>query len=120
MPAQHCIWYGECGTSEARPDKNYNCNYTGPPRPLPEEGQALLLVRELHFLLRSPGVYYQLIITLFRDGAVNAGAPVVEESRLPALTTNYILFLNDLFIYSCMKSLNEFLLIFSTQHTRKY
>uniref|UniRef100_A0AAY4BYF5 SSD domain-containing protein n=1 Tax=Denticeps clupeoides TaxID=299321 RepID=A0AAY4BYF5_9TELE len=35
--AQHCIWYGECGESQV-PGKKYNCNYTGPALPLPEEG----------------------------------------------------------------------------------
>uniref|UniRef100_A0A3Q3WSC2 SSD domain-containing protein n=1 Tax=Mola mola TaxID=94237 RepID=A0A3Q3WSC2_MOLML len=40
--AQHCVWYGECGESETVPGKKYNCNYTGPPRPLPSEGYDLL------------------------------------------------------------------------------
>ncbi|KAL4623363.1 Niemann-Pick C1 protein [Arapaima gigas] len=41
--AQHCVWYGECGESAKVPGKKYNCNYTGPPLPLPEEGHDLLL-----------------------------------------------------------------------------
>ncbi|XP_076838212.1 NPC intracellular cholesterol transporter 1 [Brachyhypopomus gauderio] len=40
---QHCIWYGECGNSEILPAKKYNCNYTGPAKPLPKEGQDLLM-----------------------------------------------------------------------------
>lgn len=42
--AQHCVWYGECGESEKVPGKKYNCNYTGPPKPLPPEGYDLLTV----------------------------------------------------------------------------
>lgn len=37
------MWYGECGESEV-PGKKYNCNYTGPPIPLPAEGYDLLKV----------------------------------------------------------------------------
>ncbi|XP_030628972.1 NPC intracellular cholesterol transporter 1 [Chanos chanos] len=43
VQAQHCVWYGECGESVLVPGKRYNCNYTGPPIPLPEEGHDLLL-----------------------------------------------------------------------------
>lgn len=42
--AQHCVWYGECDRSEKVPEKKYNCNYTGPPLPLPSEGLDLLEV----------------------------------------------------------------------------
>ncbi|XP_028328986.1 NPC intracellular cholesterol transporter 1 [Gouania willdenowi] len=42
---QHCVWYGECGSSSVLPDKKLNCYYTGPPKALPPEGQPLL--REL-------------------------------------------------------------------------
>ncbi|XP_068196952.1 NPC intracellular cholesterol transporter 1 [Antennarius striatus] len=45
VEAQHCVWYGECGTSEKVPGKRYNCNYTGPPTSLPP--QELDLLREL-------------------------------------------------------------------------
>ncbi|XP_017281567.1 NPC intracellular cholesterol transporter 1 [Kryptolebias marmoratus] len=38
VEAQHCVWYGECEKS----GKKYNCNYTGPPVPLPSEGYELL------------------------------------------------------------------------------
>lgn len=40
--AQHCVWYGECGESAKVPGKKYNCNYTGPPMPLQDEGYDLL------------------------------------------------------------------------------
>lgn len=44
VEAQHCVWYGECGESTAVPGKKYNCNYTGPAKPLPSEGRELLTV----------------------------------------------------------------------------
>lgn len=44
VEAQHCVWYGECGESEKVPGKKYNCNYTGPPKPLGSEGYELLTV----------------------------------------------------------------------------
>uniref|UniRef100_A0A7N5ZTR1 SSD domain-containing protein n=1 Tax=Anabas testudineus TaxID=64144 RepID=A0A7N5ZTR1_ANATE len=42
VEAEHCVWYGECSEIEKHPDKKYNCNYTGPPIPLPSEGYDLL------------------------------------------------------------------------------
>lgn len=42
--AQHCVWYGECDESTTVPGKKYNCNYTGPPLPLPSEGYELVTV----------------------------------------------------------------------------
>lgn len=43
------MWYGECGDSEKVPGKKYNCNYTGPPRPLLSEGYDLLTVQAFFF-----------------------------------------------------------------------
>lgn len=48
VEADHCVWYGECGESTV-PGKKYNCNYTGPPIPLPSEGDGLLTVGIAHF-----------------------------------------------------------------------
>ncbi|XP_046884533.1 LOW QUALITY PROTEIN: NPC intracellular cholesterol transporter 1 [Hypomesus transpacificus] len=42
VQAQHCVWYGECGESAKVQGKKYNCNYTGPPIPLPQEDEELL------------------------------------------------------------------------------
>ncbi|KAF4076370.1 hypothetical protein AMELA_G00213600 [Ameiurus melas] len=86
--AQHCIWYGECGTSALLPDKKYNCNYTGPPIPLPKDGQDLLL--EL-----CPGLVYgdqsvccdtQQLKTL-KD---NIQIPLQYLSRCPACFFNFM------------------------------
>ncbi|XP_035285995.1 NPC intracellular cholesterol transporter 1 [Anguilla anguilla] len=41
--SQQCVWYGECGESASVAGKRYNCNYTGPPIPLPEEGHDLMM-----------------------------------------------------------------------------
>uniref|UniRef100_W4VRS2 Putative cholesterol transport protein n=1 Tax=Corethrella appendiculata TaxID=1370023 RepID=W4VRS2_9DIPT len=37
----HCIWYGVCHTNPTSNNKQY-CNYTGPPKSLDVDGQALL------------------------------------------------------------------------------
>uniref|UniRef100_A0A3Q1FYK2 Niemann-Pick disease, type C1 n=1 Tax=Acanthochromis polyacanthus TaxID=80966 RepID=A0A3Q1FYK2_9TELE len=42
VEAQHCVWYGECGASIKVPEKKYNCDYTGPPKPLDSEDYQLL------------------------------------------------------------------------------
>nr|XP_033789766.1 NPC intracellular cholesterol transporter 1 [Geotrypetes seraphini] len=39
--AQSCVWYGECGQAE-QGELHYNCEYTGPPKPLPREGYDIL------------------------------------------------------------------------------
>ncbi|XP_029446991.1 NPC intracellular cholesterol transporter 1 [Rhinatrema bivittatum] len=39
--SQSCVWYGECEKAE-QGDKNYNCEYTGPPKPLPREGYGFV------------------------------------------------------------------------------
>ncbi|KAM8850870.1 LOW QUALITY PROTEIN: NPC intracellular cholesterol transporter 1 [Spinachia spinachia] len=41
VDAQRCVWYGECGDSKVE-GKKYNCDYTGPPRPLDRKGYELL------------------------------------------------------------------------------
>uniref|UniRef100_A0A452R521 NPC intracellular cholesterol transporter 1 n=1 Tax=Ursus americanus TaxID=9643 RepID=A0A452R521_URSAM len=38
--AQACVWYGECGIASG--DKRYNCQYSGPPKPLPKDGYDLM------------------------------------------------------------------------------
>ncbi|XP_028924174.1 NPC intracellular cholesterol transporter 1 isoform X1 [Ornithorhynchus anatinus] len=47
--SQSCIWYGECGIASG--DKRYNCEYSGPPIPLPEDGYDL--IQEL-----CPGLFF--------------------------------------------------------------
>ncbi|EHH29220.1 Niemann-Pick C1 protein [Macaca mulatta] len=38
--SQSCVWYGECGIAYG--DKRYNCEYFGPPKPLPKDGYDLV------------------------------------------------------------------------------
>uniref|UniRef100_A0A672RU42 Niemann-Pick C1 protein-like n=1 Tax=Sinocyclocheilus grahami TaxID=75366 RepID=A0A672RU42_SINGR len=85
----HCIWYGECGNSTKVPEKKLNCNYTGPPFPLPDkEGQDLL--QEL-----CPGLVYgdnkvccdtQQLRTL----KTNMQLPLQCLSRCPACFFNFM------------------------------
>uniref|UniRef100_A0A671MVF3 Niemann-Pick C1 protein-like n=1 Tax=Sinocyclocheilus anshuiensis TaxID=1608454 RepID=A0A671MVF3_9TELE len=85
----HCIWYGECGNSPKVPEKKLNCNYTGPPIPLPDqEGQDLL--QEL-----CPGLVYgdnkvccdtQQLKTLKN----NIQIPLQYLSRCPACFFNFM------------------------------
>ncbi|KAL1279958.1 hypothetical protein QQF64_014558 [Cirrhinus molitorella] len=86
---QHCIWYGECGNSTKVQEKKLNCNYTGPPKPLPDiEGQDLL--QEL-----CPGLVYgenevccdtQQLRTLKN----NIQIPLQYLSRCPACFFNFM------------------------------
>ncbi|XP_048019192.1 NPC intracellular cholesterol transporter 1 [Megalobrama amblycephala] len=85
---QHCIWYGECGNSPKIQEKKLNCNYTGPPIPLPDEGQELL--QEL-----CPGLVYgdnkvccdtQQLKTL----KSNIQIPLQYLSRCPACFFNFM------------------------------
>lgn len=45
----HCIWYGVCDFDPIFNHKRY-CNYTGPAKPLNNEGQKLLSVWCPHLL----------------------------------------------------------------------
>lgn len=45
----HCIWYGVCDFDKATGHKRY-CNYTGPAKPLNNEGQKLLSIWCPHLL----------------------------------------------------------------------
>ncbi|KAM9439657.1 NPC intracellular cholesterol transporter 1 [Clarias gariepinus] len=102
--AQHCIWYGECDTSPLIPERKYNCNYTGPPKPLPKDGQDLLL--EL-----CPGLVYgdqsvccdtQQLLTL--KGSIQI--PLQYLSRCPACFFNFMTLFCEL---TCSPRQSEFL-----------
>ncbi|XP_012286776.1 Niemann-Pick C1 protein isoform X2 [Orussus abietinus] len=47
----HCVWYGECFTDPMGHAKN--CPYTGPPKPLDNEGQKLLAKHCSHLLPKN-------------------------------------------------------------------
>ncbi|KAG9278769.1 Niemann-Pick C1 protein [Astyanax mexicanus] len=87
VQAQHCIWYGECSNSKI-PEKKYNCNYTGPPIPLPEDGQVLL--KEL-----CPGLAYgnQSVCCDTKQLSTlkgNVQLPLQYLSRCPACFYNFM------------------------------
>ncbi|XP_017557987.1 NPC intracellular cholesterol transporter 1 [Pygocentrus nattereri] len=102
--AQHCIWYGECSNSTILPEKKYNCNYTGPPKPLPKDGQGLL--QEL-----CPGLVYgnqsvccdtQQLKTLHS----NIQLPLQYLSRCPACFFNFMTLFCEL---TCSPHQSQFL-----------
>ncbi|KAL6468249.1 hypothetical protein MHYP_G00239260 [Metynnis hypsauchen] len=102
--AQHCIWYGECSNSTVLPEKKYNCNYTGPPKPLPKDGQDLLA--EL-----CPGLVYgndsvccdtQQLRTL----KGNIQIPLQYLSRCPACFFNFMTLFCEL---TCSPHQSQFL-----------
>ncbi|KAI4810317.1 hypothetical protein KUCAC02_019156, partial [Chaenocephalus aceratus] len=70
VEAQHCVWYGECGESEKVPGKKYNCNDTGPPKPLEHEvtnfSRSFVLDMTMAteasaFLSRCPACFFNLM-----------------------------------------------------------
>lgn len=78
VAAQHCVWYGECGESTSVPGKKYNCNDTGPPRPLEPEGYDVLAVL---FLL----VFNLVLLKRFLQHSF------VPHFKLAQLENNFIL-----------------------------
>lgn len=64
VAAHHCVWYGECGNAPV-PGKKYNCNYTGPPKPLPPDGYLLLTVRTALWCFFFGGGVSSLIAHIF-------------------------------------------------------
>ncbi|XP_072525289.1 NPC intracellular cholesterol transporter 1 [Salminus brasiliensis] len=102
--AQHCIWYGECGNSVTVSEKKYNCNYTGPPKPLPEDGREILLSL-------CPGLVYgnssvccdtQQLTTL----KGNIQIPLQYLSRCPACFFNFMTLFCEL---TCSPHQSQFL-----------
>ncbi|XP_012683380.2 NPC intracellular cholesterol transporter 1 [Clupea harengus] len=104
VEAQHCVWYGECGQSMAVPEKKYNCNYTGPAIPLPEEGHPLL--REL-----CPGFDYEnrsvcCDVQQLRTLKASLQVPLQFLSRCPACFQNLMNFFCEL---TCSPRQSDFL-----------
>ncbi|XP_062844133.1 NPC intracellular cholesterol transporter 1 [Trichomycterus rosablanca] len=102
--AQHCIWYGECGNSTILPEKKYNCNYTGPPKPLPKDGQDLLM--EL-----CPGLAYGDQRVCCDTNQLNTlkgniQLPLQYLSRCPACFFNFMTLFCEL---TCSPRQSEFL-----------
>ncbi|KAI7810103.1 putative Niemann-Pick C1 protein, partial [Triplophysa rosa] len=101
---QHCIWYGECGNSTAVLGKKYNCNYTGPPKPLPEDGQELLMELCPNYVYGNNSVCCdtQQLKTL-KD---NIQIPLQYLSRCPACFFNFMTLFCEL---TCSPRQSQFL-----------
>ncbi|KAM8839461.1 NPC intracellular cholesterol transporter 1 [Synchiropus picturatus] len=94
VEAQQCVWYGQCGDSQIVHGKKYNCNYTGPPLPLKEEGYDLLkeLCPGLDYGNRSLCCDVDQLQTLKESLQV----PLQFLSRCPACIYNFMNFFCEL------------------------
>ncbi|KAG8571041.1 hypothetical protein GDO81_011513 [Engystomops pustulosus] len=108
VSSQHCVWYGEC--EESPEGKRYNCEYLGPPIPLPEEGHEL-------FQQLCPSLYYgnvslccdvQQLNTLNN----NLQLPLQFLSRCPSCFYNLMTLFCEL---TCSPRQSEFLNVTETK-----
>nr|DBA24360.1 TPA: hypothetical protein GDO54_012030 [Pyxicephalus adspersus] len=107
VSSQHCVWYGECG--EAEGGKRYNCEYLGPPIPLPEEGHDLL--QQL-----CPSLYYGNVsvccdIQQLKTLNNNLQLPLQFLSRCPSCFFNLMTLFCEL---TCSPRQSEFLNVTGT------
>uniref|UniRef100_A0A8C8SLW0 NPC intracellular cholesterol transporter 1 n=1 Tax=Pelusios castaneus TaxID=367368 RepID=A0A8C8SLW0_9SAUR len=84
--SQSCVWYGECGIASG--DKRYNCEYLGPPIPLPKDGYDLM--QEL-----CPGFYFENVsvccdVQQLQTLKNNLQLPLQFLSRCPSCFYNLI------------------------------
>ncbi|XP_054439425.1 NPC intracellular cholesterol transporter 1 [Pteronotus mesoamericanus] len=82
--SQSCVWYGECGIASG--DKRYNCEYSGPPKALPQDGYDL--VQEL-----CPGFFFANVslccdVQQLRTLKDNLQLPLQFLSRCPSCFYN--------------------------------
>ncbi|XP_054841325.1 NPC intracellular cholesterol transporter 1 [Eublepharis macularius] len=97
-----CVWYGQCGiTSDG---KRYNCEYDGPPLPLPKDGYDL--VQEL-----CPGLFFENVslccdVQQLQTLKANLELPLQFLSRCPSCFYNLINLFCEL---SCSPHQSEFL-----------
>ncbi|XP_061452973.1 NPC intracellular cholesterol transporter 1 [Rhineura floridana] len=102
-----CIWYGQCGTASG--DKKYNCEYIGPPLPLPKDGYDL--VQEL-----CPGFFYENVslccdVQQLQTLKSNLEIPLQFLSRCPSCFYNLINLFCEL---TCSPHQSEFLNVTNT------
>ncbi|XP_069587304.1 NPC intracellular cholesterol transporter 1 [Ranitomeya imitator] len=106
VSSQRCVWYGECGDADVG---RYNCEYLGPPKPLPKDGYELL--QQL-----CPSFYYgnvslccdvQQLTTL----NTNLQLPLQFLSRCPSCFYNLMTLFCEL---TCSPQQSEFLNITAT------
>ncbi|KAG9479005.1 hypothetical protein GDO78_012595 [Eleutherodactylus coqui] len=106
--SQHCVWYGECG--EPTEGKRYNCEYLGPPIPLPKEGYELL--QQL-----CPSLYYgnvSLCCDVQQLNTLNSNLqlPLQFLSRCPSCFYNLMTLFCEL---TCSPQQSEFLNVTETE-----
>ncbi|XP_048363973.1 NPC intracellular cholesterol transporter 1 [Sphaerodactylus townsendi] len=102
-----CVWYGQCG--KAPNDKRYNCEYDGPPLPLPKDGYEL--VQEL-----CPSFYYGNVslccdVQQLQTLKANLELPLQFLSRCPSCFYNLINLFCEL---TCSPNQSEFLNVTQT------
>ncbi|XP_066435716.1 NPC intracellular cholesterol transporter 1 [Eleutherodactylus coqui] len=108
VSSQHCVWYGECG--EPTEGKRYNCEYLGPPIPLPKEGYELL--QQL-----CPSLYYgnvSLCCDVQQLNTLNSNLqlPLQFLSRCPSCFYNLMTLFCEL---TCSPQQSEFLNVTETE-----
>ncbi|XP_077208713.1 NPC intracellular cholesterol transporter 1 [Paroedura picta] len=102
-----CVWYGQCG--KMPDDKRYNCEYHGPPKPLPKDGYELL--QEL-----CPGFYYENVslccdVPQLQNLKANLDLPLQFLSRCPSCFYNFVNLFCEL---TCSPHQSEFLNVTKT------
>ncbi|KAM8966900.1 NPC intracellular cholesterol transporter 1 [Pelodytes ibericus] len=105
VSAQHCVWYGECPIE----GQKYNCEYSGPPKPLPDEGHTLL--QQL-----CPSLYYGNVsvccnIEQLNTLNSNLQLPLQFLSRCPSCFFNLMTLFCEL---TCSPQQSEFLNVTAT------
>ncbi|XP_069076123.1 NPC intracellular cholesterol transporter 1 [Pleurodeles waltl] len=91
--SQSCVWYGECGKSDIE-GKRYNCQYDGPPIPLPEDGHELL--QELCPSLLYGNVSLCCDVQQLKTLNTNLQIPLQFLSRCPSCFHNLIILFCEL------------------------
>ncbi|XP_044629465.2 NPC intracellular cholesterol transporter 1 [Equus asinus] len=106
--SQSCVWYGECGIAFG--DKRYNCEYSGPPKPLPKDGYDL--VQEL-----CPGLFFGNVslccdVQQLQTLKDNLQLPLQFLSRCPSCFYNLMNLFCEL---TCSPQQSQFLNVTATE-----
>ncbi|EGV93491.1 Niemann-Pick C1 protein, partial [Cricetulus griseus] len=106
--SQSCVWYGECGIAFG--DKKYNCKYSGPPKPLPKDGNDLL--QEL-----CPGFFFGNVslccdVQQLQTLKSNLQLPMQFLSRCPSCFYNLMTLFCEL---TCSPHQSQFLNVTATE-----
>ncbi|XP_074056173.1 NPC intracellular cholesterol transporter 1-like [Macrotis lagotis] len=107
--SQSCVWYGECGMASI--GKRYNCEYSGPPKPLPKDGYDL--VQEI-----CPGLFFDDVslccdVQQLQTLKNNLQLPLQFLSRCPSCFYNLLNLFCEL---TCSPQQSQFLKITETRN----